>query len=43
MAIASPSSRIQELEVNPLIVLPEGEGAVAVDVLIRARGETEWD
>lgn len=43
MAIASPTSRIQELEVNPLIVLAQGRGAVAVDVLIRARGETGWD
>jgi acetyl-CoA synthetase len=43
MAIATPTSRIQELEVNPLMVLPEGEGAVAVDVLIRVRGQTRWD
>jgi len=36
MAIVQPDARILELEVNPLMVLPEGEGAVAVDVLIRS-------
>lgn len=28
---------IEELDVNPLLVLPEGQGAVAVDALIRLR------
>ena len=40
MAIFRPHPRIFELEVNPLIVLPEGQGAVAVDVLIRVSGES---
>lgn len=31
--------RLQELDVNPLLVLPEGRGVVAVDALIRLRGE----
>ena len=30
---------IEELDVNPLLVLPEGEGAVAADVLVRLDGE----
>jgi acetyl-CoA synthetase len=31
--------RLQELDINPLLVLPEGQGAVAVDALIRLRDE----
>jgi acyl-CoA synthetase (NDP forming) len=31
--------RIEELEVNPLLVLPRGKGAVAADVLIRMQPE----
>ena len=42
MAIAEHDPRIHELEVNPLIVLPEGRGAVAVDVLIRTTEQQEW-
>jgi acyl-CoA synthetase (NDP forming) len=30
--------RIVELDINPLLVLPEGQGAVAVDALVRGRG-----
>ena len=30
-------ARLVELDVNPLFVLPEGEGAIAVDALIRMR------
>ncbi len=30
---------IEEVDVNPLLVLPPGAGAVAVDVLIRMRSE----
>ena len=29
---------LQELDVNPLIVLPQGQGAVAVDALLRLSG-----
>ncbi|MEE8534781.1 MAG: acetate--CoA ligase family protein [Kiloniellales bacterium] len=29
---------LEELDVNPLMVLPEGEGVVAADVLLRTRG-----
>jgi acetyl-CoA synthetase len=28
-------SRLLELDVNPIVVLPEGQGVVAVDALIR--------
>jgi hypothetical protein len=28
---------LEELDVNPLLVLPPGQGAVAVDALIRLR------
>ena len=31
------ASRIEELDINPLLVLPPGKGAVAVDALIRMR------
>ena len=27
--------RIEELEINPLLVYPEGEGVLAVDLMIR--------
>jgi hypothetical protein len=30
-------SRIQEIDVNPIIVRPAGKGAVAVDALVRLR------
>jgi len=30
---------IEELDVNPLLVMPPGQGAVAVDALIRMRKE----
>jgi acyl-CoA synthetase (NDP forming) len=35
--------RLLELDVNPLMVRPEGRGAVAVDALIRITGEDELD
>jgi acetyl-CoA synthetase len=45
MAIAAyaeaHAARLEELDVNPLLVLPEGQGAVAVDALIRLRQESE--
>lgn len=31
------ADRLEELEVNPLLIRPEGQGAVAVDALIRMR------
>ena len=34
-AIGASGDRIQEFEINPLIVYPEGEGVLAVDLLIR--------
>lgn len=44
MAIAAYAeahgSRLEELDVNPLMVLPEGRGAVAADALIRMREES---
>ena len=36
LAVA-PDARILEAEVNPLIVLPAGDGVVAVDALVRVR------
>lgn len=33
------ASAIMEMEINPLLLLPEGQGAVAVDALVRVRGE----
>jgi acyl-CoA synthetase (NDP forming) len=33
------AASIMELEINPLLLLPEGQGAVAVDALLRVRGE----
>jgi acetate---CoA ligase (ADP-forming) len=38
-AIGASGGRIQEFEINPLIVYPEGEGVLAVDLLIRTTGE----
>jgi acetyl-CoA synthetase len=35
------AARLEELDINPLLVLPEGRGAVAVDALIRLREERE--
>ncbi len=32
---------LEELDVNPLLVLPDGQGAVAVDALIRMRTEMQ--
>ena len=44
MAIANyaeaHADRLEELDVNPLLVLPEGRGAVAVDAMIRLREES---
>jgi acyl-CoA synthetase (NDP forming) len=37
--VADNAARIEELDVNPLFVLPEGDGVVAVDALISMRGE----
>ena len=33
------AERLLELDVNPVLVLPHGQGVVAVDVLIRVAGE----
>ena len=38
---AEHSSRLEELDVNPLGVRPRGRGAVALDALIRTRRRTE--
>jgi acetyl-CoA synthetase len=35
------AGRLEELDINPLLVLPQGRGAVAVDALIRLREERE--
>ena len=29
------SNEVIELDINPLLVLPKGKGAIAVDVLVR--------
>ena len=45
MAIAAytqaHAGRLEELDVNPLMVLPQGQGAIAADALIRMRQESE--
>jgi hypothetical protein len=38
---AASAGRLVELDVNPLMVRPEGQGAVAADVLIRLAGNEE--
>lgn len=38
---AAHADRLQSLDVNPFLVLPEGQGAVAVDALIELREEQE--
>ncbi len=35
--VVSNASMIEELDINPLMVLPEGHGAIAADALIRRR------
>ena len=37
MLAADLEDRILEMDINPLIVLPEGEGVEAVDFLVRVR------
>jgi len=38
---AANAERVEAIEVNPLIVLPEGEGAVAVDLVVTWRPDIE--
>ena len=38
--VVSNASILEELDVNPIMVLPEGDGVVAADALIRLRRET---
>ncbi len=35
--VADNATRLEELDLNPVLVLPEGEGAIAVDAFIRMR------
>jgi hypothetical protein len=35
--VADNATRLEELDLNPVLVLPEGEGAIAVDAFIRTR------
>ncbi len=35
--VVSNASNLEELDINPLMVLPEGHGAIAADALIRRR------
>jgi acetate---CoA ligase (ADP-forming) len=35
--VADNATRLDELDLNPVLVLPEGEGAIAVDAFIRTR------
>ena len=35
--LVANADAIEELDINPVLVLPEGEGVVAVDALIRRR------
>jgi succinyl-CoA synthetase beta subunit len=34
VAAVTADARVREIEINPLLVLPEGRGAVAVDALV---------
>ena len=34
-AIGAAGDRIEEFEINPLLVYPEGEGVLAIDLIIR--------
>ena len=38
-AVLAESAKLREVEVNPLLVLPEGKGAVAVDALVLLKEE----
>ncbi|KMS52037.1 hypothetical protein V474_03010 [Novosphingobium barchaimii LL02] len=40
-AVLAGGDMLREVEVNPLLVLPEGRGAVAVDALVLLNGQTE--
>jgi succinyl-CoA synthetase beta subunit len=33
-AVLAGGERLREVEINPLLVLPEGQGAIAVDALV---------
>jgi acyl-CoA synthetase (NDP forming) len=35
--VVANASKLEELDINPIMVLPEGHGAVAADALIRRR------
>jgi hypothetical protein len=35
--LVANADAIEELDINPVMVLPEGEGVVAVDALVRRR------
>jgi acyl-CoA synthetase (NDP forming) len=37
--VAAHAAEIEELDINPLMVLPEGQGVVAADALVRMRTE----
>lgn len=40
-AALAGGERLREVEINPLLVLPEGQGAIAVDALVLLNPETE--
>jgi len=40
-AVLAGGDRLREVEINPLLVLPEGRGAVAVDALVLLEAESE--
>jgi hypothetical protein len=42
-AVLAGGERLREVEINPLLVLPEGRGAVAVDALVLLREGTRED
>ncbi|PLU75055.1 hypothetical protein BMJ22_21485, partial [Sinorhizobium medicae] len=35
--VVANASKLEELDINPVMVLPEGQGALAADALIRRR------
>ena len=40
-AVLAGGPRLREVEVNPLLVMPQGKGAVAVDALVLLTGTQE--
>ncbi len=42
-AVLAGGERLREVEINPLLVLPQGKGAVAVDALVLLNAAQQWE